>query len=70
MHHLHAKFSGVHIPGSLFKIVGGGVGNNTNNDPSTIAVLGRGMQGCLDLLNMIQLQYRVTLKNYEIDLLI
>ena len=46
VHHLHAKFNGVHIPGSPFKIVVGGIGNNANNDPSTVGVFGRGRQGC------------------------
>ena len=45
VHHLHAKFNGVHIPGSPFKIVVGGIGN-ANNDPSTVGVFGRGRQGC------------------------
>ena len=52
VHHLHAKFNGVHIPGSPFKIVVGGIGNNANNDPSTVGVFGRGRDGCLDLFNM------------------
>ncbi len=42
VHHLHARFNGVHIPGSPFKIV---VGNNgANNDPSTVEVFGKGVQ--------------------------
>ena len=40
VHHLHAKFNGVHIPGSPFKIVVGSI--NSNNDPSTVGVFGRG----------------------------
>ena len=40
VHHLHSKFNGVHIPGSPFKIVVGSI--NSNNDPSTVGVFGRG----------------------------
>ncbi len=41
VHHLHARFNGVHIPGSPFKII---VGNINNNDPSTVGVFGRGVE--------------------------
>jgi filamin len=43
VHHLHARFNGVHIPGSPFKIIVGTVGTN-NNDPSTVGVFGRGIE--------------------------
>ena len=41
IHHLHARFNGVHIPGSPFKII---VGNINNNDPSTVVVHGEGIR--------------------------
>eukprot|EP00095_Tigriopus_kingsejongensis_P006988 maker-scaffold430_size173499-snap-gene-0.40 protein:Tk06988 transcript:maker-scaffold430_size173499-snap-gene-0.40-mRNA-1 annotation:"filamin-a isoform x3" len=41
VHYLHARFNGVHIPGSPFKII---VGNLNNNDPSTVSVAGRGIE--------------------------
>ncbi len=41
VHYLHARFNGVHIPGSPYKII---VGNVHGNDPSTVEVFGKGVQ--------------------------
>jgi len=42
VHYLHARYNGVHIPGSPYKIVvGGGV---NGNDASSVEVYGRGVR--------------------------
>ncbi len=44
VHYLHARFNGVHIPGSPYKIVVGSGDGGADNDPSAVEVHGRGVQ--------------------------
>lgn len=45
VHYLHARFNGVHIPGSPYRIVVGGGGHGpVSHDPSTVCVRGGGIK--------------------------